>query len=77
VIYFAIYIQSQIFKTAEQFRPVTFRPANALNQLKRSSRDLGPLAEHGEGFAVQSQRVKRAVRRGSSSLTSYFQPLHA
>ncbi len=45
------------FKTTDLFRPGTFRPGDALNQLKRSLRDLGPLAERGEGFVVQSQRV--------------------
>ena len=46
-----------VFKTTDLFRPVTFRPGDALNQLKRCLHDLGPLAEHGEGFVVQSQRV--------------------
>jgi hypothetical protein len=49
--------QHMAFMTSDMFRPATFRPGDALNQLKRSLRDLRPLAERGEGFDVHSQRV--------------------
>ena len=34
-----------------------FKPADSLIQLKRSLRDLRPLAERGDGFELQGQRV--------------------
>ena len=40
-----------------QFEPPPFKPADALVQLKRSLRDLRPLAERGDGFTLQGQRV--------------------
>src|SRR5690349_13225617 len=64
------------FKTTDLFRPVSFRPGDALNQLKRSLRDLGPLAEHGEGFAVQSQRVIE-LRSDASFITVRLARRHA
>jgi hypothetical protein len=39
------------------FAPPPFKPAEALVQLKRSLRDLRPLAERGEGFELQGMRV--------------------
>lgn len=39
------------------FAPPAFRPADSLIQLKRSLRDLRPLAERGDGFELQGQRV--------------------
>jgi len=39
------------------FAPPAFKPAEALMQLKRSLRDLRPLAERGEGFDLQGKRV--------------------
>jgi hypothetical protein len=39
------------------FAPPAFKPAEALLQLKRSLRDLRPLAERGEGFDLQGKRV--------------------
>ena len=39
------------------FAPPAFKPAEALMQLKRSLRDLRPLAERGEGFELQGMRV--------------------
>ncbi|WP_280154262.1 hypothetical protein [Piscinibacter sp. XHJ-5] len=39
------------------FAPPAFKPADALLQLKRSLRDLKPLAERGEGFELQGMRV--------------------
>jgi hypothetical protein len=39
------------------FEPPPFKPADALVQLKRSLRDLRPLAERGDSFELQGQRV--------------------
>jgi hypothetical protein len=39
------------------FAPPPFKPDEALLQLKRSLRGLRPLAERGEGFELQGQRV--------------------
>ena len=39
------------------FAPPAFKPADALIQLKRSLRDLRPLAERGDGFELQGKRV--------------------
>lgn len=39
------------------FAPPPFKPAEALIQLKRSLRDLRPLAERGEGFDLRGMRV--------------------
>ncbi|AKJ31498.1 hypothetical protein [Caldimonas brevitalea] len=39
------------------FTPPPFKPAEALVQLKRSLRETRPLAERGEGFDFQGQRV--------------------
>jgi len=39
------------------FAPPAFKPADAVLQLKRSLRDLRPLAERGEGFDLQGMRV--------------------
>jgi hypothetical protein len=37
--------------------PPAFKPDDALAQLKRSLRDLRPLAERGDGFDLQGMRV--------------------
>ena len=39
------------------FAPPPFKAAEALLPLKRSLRELRPLAERGEGFELQGQRV--------------------
>jgi hypothetical protein len=39
------------------FAPPAFKPAEALIALKRSLRDLRPLAERGDGFELQGMRV--------------------
>ena len=39
------------------FAPPPFKPDEALVQLKRTLRDLRPLAERGNGFDLQGQRV--------------------
>lgn len=39
------------------FAPPPFKPGDALVQLKRSLRDLRPLAERGNGFELQGKRV--------------------
>jgi hypothetical protein len=41
----------------EFFAPRPFNPADALLQLKRSLRELRPLAERGDGFELQGKRV--------------------
>jgi hypothetical protein len=43
--------------TDDPFAPPPFKPADALPQLKRSLRELRPLAERGEGFELQGMRV--------------------
>ena len=43
--------------TEDFFAPPPFKPAEALQQLKRTLRDLRPLAERGEGFELHGQRV--------------------
>ena len=39
------------------FEPPPFKPADSLLQLKRSLRDMRPLAERGDAFELQGQRV--------------------
>ena len=39
------------------FAPPPFKPNEALVQLKRTLRELRPLAERGNGFDLQGQRV--------------------
>ena len=39
------------------FAAPTFKPAEALQTLKRSLRDLRPLAERGNGFELRGKRV--------------------
>ena len=39
------------------FAPPAFKPAEAMIALKRSLRDLRPLAERGDGFELQGMRV--------------------
>jgi len=39
------------------FAPPAFKPDAAVQQLKRSLRDLRPLAERGNGFELQGMRV--------------------
>jgi hypothetical protein len=39
------------------FAPPPFKPDEALAQLKRALRELRPLAERGDGFDLQGQRV--------------------
>ncbi|HJV61329.1 MAG TPA: hypothetical protein VJ743_10320 [Albitalea sp.] len=39
------------------FAPPPFKAAEALLQLRRSVRELRPLAERGDGFELQGQRV--------------------
>jgi hypothetical protein len=39
------------------FAPPAFNPAQALQTLKRSLRDLRPLAERGNGFEMAGKRV--------------------
>lgn len=39
------------------FAPPPFKPDDALLQLRRSLRELRPLAERGNGFELQGQRV--------------------
>lgn len=39
------------------FAPPPFKPAEAMVQLKRSLRELRPLAERGNGFDLQGSRV--------------------
>jgi hypothetical protein len=63
-------------ETTDLFRPASFRPGDALNQLKRSLRDLGSLAEHGEGFVVRSQRVIE-LRSDANFITVRLAPRYA
>jgi len=42
---------------SDLFAPPEFRPDTALLQLKRSLRELRPLAERGEGFELSGGRV--------------------
>jgi len=53
----------------DYFAPPPFKPAEALLQLKRSLRELKPLAERGDGFELQGMRV---IELGSddSSITA-------
>jgi hypothetical protein len=39
------------------FEPPPFKPADSLLQLKRSLREMRPLAERGDAFELQGQRV--------------------
>lgn len=39
------------------FAPPAFKPADALLQLRRSLRELRPLAERGDGFELHGKRV--------------------
>ena len=39
------------------FAPPAFKPAEALQTLQRSLRDLRPLAERGNGFELRGKRV--------------------
>jgi hypothetical protein len=39
------------------FEPPPFKPAESLVQLKRSLRDMRPLAERGDNFELQGPRV--------------------
>jgi hypothetical protein len=39
------------------FEPPPFKPAESLIQLKRSLREMRPLAERGGGFDLQGRRV--------------------
>ena len=48
------------------FAPPPFKPAEALVQLKRSLRELRPLAERGEGFELQGQRVVQLKLEGDT-----------
>jgi len=41
----------------DSFAPPAFQPDAALAQLKRSLRELRPLAEHGDNFELQGKRV--------------------
>ena len=53
------------------FAPPPFKPAEALIQLKRSLRELRPLAERGEGFELQGGRVIELVH-DEASITVRF-----
>jgi hypothetical protein len=48
------------------FAPPPFKPAEALIQLKRSLRDLRPLAERGDGFDLQGCRVIELAVEGDT-----------
>jgi len=50
------------------FEPPPFKPADALVQLKRSLRDLRPLAERGDTFELQGQKVLE-LRSDASFIT--------
>ncbi len=41
------------------FAPPPFSPDSALQQLRRTLRDLRPLVERGQGFELQGQQVLR------------------
>ena len=51
------------------FSPPSFIPDVALVQLKRSFRDMRGLAERGDGFELQGQRVIE-LRSDASSITA-------
>ena len=52
----------------DDFLPPPFKPADALVQLRRSLRDLRPLAERGEGFELNGMRVVE-LRSDASAIT--------
>ena len=58
------------------FAPPPFKPADALVQLKRSLRDLRPLAERGNGFELQGKRVIE-LAHDDSTLTVRFAKRHS
>jgi hypothetical protein len=58
------------------FAPPPFKPAEALIQLKRSLRDLRPLAERGNGFDLQGKRVIE-LEHDDSTLTVRFAKRHS
>jgi hypothetical protein len=54
---------------SDLFAPPEFRPADSLIQLKRSLRDLRPLAERGDNFELQGQPVIE-LRCDDSAITA-------
>jgi hypothetical protein len=52
----------------DPFEPPPFKPAESLVQLKRSLRDLRPLAERGDSFELQGQKVIE-LRSDDSAIT--------
>lgn len=48
------------------FAPPAFKPADALIQLKRSLRDMRPLAERGDGFELQGKHVIELLVEGQT-----------
>jgi hypothetical protein len=53
------------------FAPPAFKPAESLIQLKRSLRDLRPLAERGDGFELQGQRVIELAVEGDTLVVKF------
>ena len=58
------------------FAPPAFKPADALVQLKRSLRELRPLAERGNGFELQGKRVIE-LAHDDTTLTVRFARRHS
>ena len=58
------------------FAPPVFKAGDAMVQLKRSLRDLRPLAERGDGFELQGKRVIELAHDGST-LTVRFARRHS
>lgn len=58
------------------FAPPAFKPAEALIQLKRSLRELKPLAERGNGFELQGKPVI-ALAQDEATLTCRFAKRHS
>lgn len=50
-----------------------FKPADALIQLKRSLRELRPLAERGDGFDLQGQRMIELAIDGQTLIAKLAQ----
>jgi hypothetical protein len=58
------------------FAPPTFKAAEALVQLKRSLRELRPLAERGNGMELQGKPVI-ALAQDDSTITVRFAKRHS
>lgn len=57
------------------FAPPPFKPAESLIQLKRSLRELRPLAERGEGFELQGHRVIELAIEGNTIAVKFAKTL--